>query len=64
MRVRSVATLYLVFAILFVVAVATEIFVQDTVRPAGLFGYLAISTLISGAITTAITERLDAHILQ
>ena len=64
MRVRSVATLYLVFAILFVVAVATEIFVEDTLRPVGLFAYLAISTLVSGAITTVVTERLDTQILR
>ena len=63
MRVRSVATLYLVLAILFAMAVATEAFVEDIVRPPTLFGYLIISTLVGGLITTVISEKLDAKIL-
>lgn len=64
MRVQSFATLYLVMAILFVVAVATEAFVDDVMRPSTVFGFLAISTLISGLTTTIVTEKLNAQILQ
>lgn len=64
MRVQSYATLYLVVAILFVVAVATEAFVDDVMRPTTVFGFLAISTLLSGLTTTVITEKLGAQILR
>ena len=63
MKVQSVASLYLVIAVLLVMAVVTEVFVDDVARPRTVFGYLLISTLVSGIVTTVVLEKLDAHVL-
>lgn len=64
MRVKSLASLFIVTAILFVMAVAAEVFVDDLMKPSSLFGYLIVTTLITGVLASAIVEKLDAKILE
>ena len=63
MRVKSFSSLFIIMAILFVIAVAAEVFVRD-LRPSSLFEYLIISTLITGIFASAIIEKIDAKILE
>ena len=64
MRVQSLASLFIVIAILFVMAVAAEVFIDDFMKPSSLFGYLTISTLITGVLATAIVEKINVKILE
>ena len=63
MRVKSVASLYVVLAILFIMAVAAEVFVDAFVRTSSLFNYLLVTTIVTGVITSAIVEKVNAKIL-
>lgn len=63
MSVRGVATVLIVTAIMFIMAMAAQVFIDDFLKPPGLFGYLILTTLISGVITSVITEKIDARIL-
>tara|TARA_B110000967_G_C18663781_1_gene449509 strand:+ start:172 stop:330 length:159 start_codon:yes stop_codon:yes gene_type:complete len=51
-------------AILFVIAVASEIFIEDHMKPSSLFGYLIITTMFSGVLSSVIVEKIDAKILE
>lgn len=64
MRVQSLASLFVVMAILFVMAVAAEVFVVDFMKPSSLFGYLIVTTLITGILASAIIEKVNAKILE
>jgi hypothetical protein len=64
MRVKSLSSLCLVMAILFVIAVASEIFIEDHMKPSSLFGYLIITTMFSGVLSSVIVEKIDAKILE
>jgi antibiotic biosynthesis monooxygenase (ABM) superfamily enzyme len=63
MQPQPISTLLIVTAILFVAAVASEVFVDAYMRPSSLFGYLLITTLISGYLSTFATEKINARIL-
>jgi hypothetical protein len=63
MRVRSAATLYLVVAILFIIAVATEVFIVDLMHPMSTFSYFVLTTLLSGVLASIVVERIDAKLL-
>lgn len=63
MRVRSLSSLFLVVAILFIMAVAAEVFVDDVMKPTSVFGVLAVTTLTTGVLASVITEKIDARIL-
>ena len=47
MRIRTVAVLYLIMAIYFIMTVAAEVFIDDFVRPSTMFGSLLLGTLIT-----------------
>ena len=64
MRARSLASLLITVAILFVMAVAAEVFVDDFMKPSSLFGYLFVTTLITGVLTTMIFEKINTKILE
>ena len=64
MRARSLASLFITVAILFVMAVAAEVFVDDFMKPSSLFGYLLVTTLITGVLTTMIFEKINTKILE
>jgi hypothetical protein len=57
MRVRTFAVLLIVMAIYFIMAVASEVFVDDFIKPQSLFTYLLISTLITSA--AALTVNIN-----
>lgn len=59
MRVKTLSTLCIVTSILFIMAVAAEVFVDGLMRPASLFGYLAVTTFITGIVASAVVERID-----
>ena len=63
MSIGSLAAFFLVFAILLVMAIVAEVFTDEIAKPKTLFGYLAISTLVSGITTTIVTEKLGARVL-
>lgn len=54
MRIRTLSVLLLVVAIYYIMTVATEVFVDDFIRPQSLFSYLLISTLIATIAALAI----------
>jgi hypothetical protein len=64
MRVKSLATLLIVIAILLIMAVTSEVFVNDVMHTNSLFGYLVVSVLIGGLVTTAIFEKMNTKILE
>ena len=47
MRIRTVAVLYLIMAIYFIMTIAAEVFIDDFVRPSTMFGSLLLGTLIT-----------------
>jgi len=49
----------IVMSILFIIAIATEIFLADEFKPKSLFGYLLINTIISGIISSIVLENLN-----
>ena len=63
MHVQSVASLFIVTAVLFIFAVASEVFVDDVMKPRTIFGYLVITTLITGIIASVVVEKINAKIL-
>lgn len=64
MRVRSLSSLYIVVAILFIMAVAAEVFTIDLLKPASLFASLIITTLATGIFTSAVFEKTNIKILE
>lgn len=50
----TVRILLLTLAVVFIMAVATEVFVDDFVRPRSLFAYLLVSSLITCIAATFI----------
>jgi hypothetical protein len=63
MKVQSVAALVTVMAILFIMAVASEVFIDDFLEPSSMFGYLILTTLISGLTASVVVEKINAKIL-
>jgi hypothetical protein len=63
MRVQSLATLFIVMSILFLMAVAAEVFVDGFMKPSSLFGYLIITTMTTGVLASVIIEKINAKIL-
>ncbi len=59
MRPRSVAAILIVTAVLFVMAVASEVFIVDLLHPTSLFGYLILTTLGSGLMASIVLERFN-----
>lgn len=64
MRVQALASLFVVMAILFIMAVAAEVFVDSFMKPASLFGYLIITTMITGVLASVIVKKINAGILE
>jgi hypothetical protein len=64
MRVQSLASLFVVVAILFIIAVAAEVFVDDFMKPSSLFGYLILTTMINGVLASVIVHEINAKILE
>ena len=64
MRVQSLASLFVVVAILFIMAVAAEVFVDGFMKPSSLFGYLIITTLVAGVLASVIVEKINAKVLE
>lgn len=64
MRVQSIASLFIVVAILFIMAVAAEVIVDDFMKPPSLFSYLIITTMITGVLASVIVEKINAKILE
>lgn len=62
MRVQSFAALCVVVSILFIMAVASEVFINGVMQPSSAFGYLLLSTTISGVLTAIILAKIDDHI--
>lgn len=63
MRVRSVSSLLLIVAILLIMAVLTEVFVDGLLQPMSLFKYLLVTALGTGVIASVIIEKINAKIL-
>ena len=63
MNSRWASVVLLVTAILFIIAMAAQIVIDDNVHPRSVFMYLIWSTLLSGVISTVIDEKINARIL-
>lgn len=59
MRVQTLTALFIVTAILFIMAVAAEVFVDGVLRPSSIFGYLIVTTLISGVCSSVIIGKIN-----
>jgi hypothetical protein len=58
MEVRTISVLMLVIAVYYIMAVATEIFVDDIIKPHSIFWYLLISTIITTVAALAINIEI------
>lgn len=58
MRIQTLTSLFIVMAVLFVMAVASQVFVDDVLKPASLFGVLVVSTFFTGNVASWITEKI------
>ena len=54
MRVRTFAVLCLLMAIYFVTTVATEVYIDDFVRPRSVFANLLLGTLLTSVAALAV----------
>jgi hypothetical protein len=54
MKIRTITVLMLVMAIYFIMAISTEIIIDDFIKPHSVFTYLLITTLITGLAATII----------
>lgn len=54
MRVRTFSVLFILMAIYYIMTVATEVFVDEFIKPQSLYSNLLISTLITGIAALAI----------
>ena len=54
MYYQALATLLVLVAIYFITSVATEVFVDDFVKPRSLFAYLLASTLLASSASMVI----------
>ena len=62
MNYKILYSLIIVISILFIITIATEIFLEDDLKPQSLFAYLLLNTLISGIISSVILEKLNITI--
>ncbi len=51
MLIPIVSTLLIVIALLFIIAIAVEVFIDDYVKPKTMFMYLLISTILTSIIS-------------
>ena len=54
MRVRTISILFIIMAIYFIMTVASEVFIDDFVKPSSMFVYLLLSTFLTGIAALAI----------
>lgn len=64
MSVEAVASLFIIIAVLFIMAVAAEVFVDTVMRPRSLFVTLLASTVVTGIITTITFEKINTRVLE
>jgi antibiotic biosynthesis monooxygenase (ABM) superfamily enzyme len=60
MRATTPAALFIVMAILYIMAVASQVFSSDFLQTSSVFSSLLISTLVSGALASVVIEKIDA----
>lgn len=60
MRVHTLSVFFIILALCFIVAVATEVFIDDYVNPHSLFVYLFMGAAISSLILFIIDIKLPA----
>jgi antibiotic biosynthesis monooxygenase (ABM) superfamily enzyme len=60
MRATTPAALFIVMAILYILAVASQVFSSDFLQTSSVFSSLLISTLVSGALASVVIEKIDA----
>jgi hypothetical protein len=54
MRIRTVSLLLILMAIYYIMTVATEVFIDELIKPKDLFTNLLIGTLLTGFAALAI----------
>ena len=62
MKTRWASVILLVTAILFIIAMAAQVVIDDYVHPRSVFVFLIWSTLLSGIVSTVLVEKIDARI--
>ena len=61
MRVRTLAALYIIMAILFIMAVAAQVYTTDVMKPTSVFRYLIVTTLITGIFASGLIKRMNVE---
>jgi len=59
---RTATVICLILAIVFIISLASEVFIDDLVRPQSAFGYLLISSVFTGILATILVETIDVQI--
>ena len=59
----NIAAIFIVMAIMFIMAVASKILINNFLQPASLFGRLLLTALIGGMIGSVLVEKVDANML-
>ena len=63
MQTRSLSSLFIILAILFIMAIAAHIYVDEFMGVSAVFVNLLLVTIVTGIMTTAIIEKIDLRIL-
>lgn len=64
MSTKTIAALFVVVSILFIMAVAAEVFIDSYMKPSSLFGYLLVTTLLSGVMASVVVEKINSQALR
>jgi len=62
-RLKSLIAILLVVSILFIFAVATQVFMGDFIQTNSLFVYMLFSSVVTGLISSILIEKIDVKIL-
>lgn len=59
---RFASVMFLTVAVLFVIAVASEIFIADQLRPRTQFGYFLVTVILGGIGGALLLESMGARL--
>jgi len=60
MRIRTFSVLFLLMSLYLLYAVASEVFIDDYVKPHSMFAYLVLGTIITGMASLAVDIEIPA----
>ena len=60
---RLITVIFIIMAMMFITTMGHEVIVHVIIQPRSMFGFLFISVIVSGLLTTLIFEKLDLSLL-